>query len=189
MERTRLGVVLFIASEANFFLLLVTAYVYYHHTLGPGPSASHVLDPLKTGMFSVALFASSATMARAGANLRRERRSRGHLWLALTVVLGAVFLAGQGWEYAHLLGHGVNPSRNLFGTTFFTLTGFHGLHVLAGLVMLGTLLALGLAGRSGPPMARATDGIALYWHFVDLVWVAIFSVVYLWSAFDRVGSL
>lgn len=190
MEGTRLGVILFIASEANFFALLVAAYIYYHHaTLGSAPSASNSLDVVKTGLFSIALFLSSATLALAARNLRGQRHARGQAWLALTILLGGVFIAGQAWEYAHLLGHGVTLARNLFGTTFFTLTGFHGLHVVGGLVMLGILFGLGLGRASGPALSRATHGIALYWHFVDLVWVVIFSVVYLWSVFERVGSV
>src|SRR4029077_12787414 len=104
------------------------------------------------------------------------RRSR--LWLALTAFLGAAFLAGQGFEYARLLGAGLRPGSELFGTTFFTLTGLHALHVLVGLVLLATLFAAATARprRVGHP---AWEGIAMHWHLLDAVWVVVFCVVYL----------
>jgi heme/copper-type cytochrome/quinol oxidase subunit 3 len=104
---------------------------------------------------------------------RRDRR-----WLVATIVLGAVFLLGQGSEYARLLGEGIGPGSALFGTTFFTLTGLHGLHVLGGLVALGALLASVLARpRAVAPVAW--EAVGVYWHFVDAVWVVVFSVVYI----------
>ena len=99
-------------------------------------------------------------------------------WLLATVGLGAVFLCGQGREYAQLLREHVTISRNLFGTTFFTLTGFHGLHVLIGLVALAILLGLALAGGFKDPRAPGVGAVGLYWHFVDAVWIVIFAVVY-----------
>ena len=99
-------------------------------------------------------------------------------WLVATIALGAVFLAGQGSEYARLLASGIGPGRELFGTTFFTLTGLHGVHVLGGLVALFALLAAHIRRRSGlRPVAF--EAVGLYWHFVDAVWVVVFSVVYL----------
>jgi heme/copper-type cytochrome/quinol oxidase subunit 3 len=180
-ERTRLGVVLFIVSEANFFLLLICAYVFYHRSGGQGPAAASSLDVFKTGLFSLALFSSSATVWRAGVHLKRGRRAEVRRWLLATIVLGAVFLAGQAREYAHLLREHVTISRDLFGTTFFTLTGFHSFHVLIGLVMLSILFGVTLSGSDREPTAPALDGVSLYWHFVDVVWVFIFAIVYLWK--------
>jgi heme/copper-type cytochrome/quinol oxidase subunit 3 len=97
----------------------------------------------------------------------------------LTIGLGAVFLFGQGREYAQLLREHVTISSNLFGTTFFTLTGFHGLHVLIGLVALAILLGLALAGDFKDPEAPGVGAVGLYWHFVDAVWIVIFTIVYL----------
>jgi hypothetical protein len=125
MSRSKLAVSLFILSEANFFLMLIIAYVYYHAIPVGGPTAANSLDPWRTGEFSLALFASSATMWMADRSLRASRRA-GHLfWLFITIALGVIFLFGQGNEYARLISSGVTWSRNLFGTTFFTLTGFH----------------------------------------------------------------
>jgi len=181
MEKNRLAVLLFIASEAVFFGLLLFAYITYHAGRGNGPDAADVLDPVKTGIFSMFLFSSSASMHRAGWNLRRRSLSAGLRWLAITLVLGAVFLTGQMREYLHLAGENVTISRDLFGTTFFTLTGFHGLHVLVGLLLIALLFSILRAGKNDRPWDGAVDAVSLYWHFVDAVWVVIFSVVYVWG--------
>jgi heme/copper-type cytochrome/quinol oxidase subunit 3 len=180
-SKTRLAMLLFVASESIFFILLILAYVFYHHKAANGAEAAHFLDTLRTGIFSLFLFTSSATAWRAAVSLRHGSRRGARAWLAATVVLGAVFLAGQGTEYADLIRRNVTISRDLFGTTFFTLTGFHGLHVLLGLVML-TLLA-GLASERSVTLLEhgALEAVSIYWHFVDAVWVVIFAVVYLWS--------
>ena len=168
-DRNLVGVALFIGSESLFFLGVVIAYVVFREQ--GLATARAQLDVGRTAIFSVLLFASSGTVGLATA-----RRSR--LWLALTALLGAAFLAGQGLEYARLLGAGLRPGSELFGTTFFTLTGLHAVHVLVGLVLLVTLLAAS-AARPRRVGHAAWEGIALYWHFVDAVWVAVFSVVYL----------
>ncbi len=181
MSRSKLAASLFILSEANFFLILIIAYAYYHALPAGGPSAANSLDPWRTGEFSLALFASSATMWMADRSLRGGRRG-GHLfWLALTILLGAIFLFGQGSEYARLIGSGVTWSRNLFGTTFFTLTGFHGLHVFGGLCALAIVLSVSLSHEMTERRREAFAAIGMYWHFVDGVWVAIFAIVYLWA--------
>ena len=168
-DRNLLGVGLFIASESLFFLAIVSAYVVFR---AQGLATARAeLDVGRTALFSALLFASSGTMG-----LAVSRRSRA--WLALTAFLGAAFLAGQGLEYARLLGGGLRPASGLFGTTFFTLTGLHALHVLVGLVLLATLLTVSTA-RPRRLGAAAWDGIAMYWHFVDAVWAVVFSVVYL----------
>ncbi len=181
MKRAKLGMIFFIASEANFFLLLILAYVYYHGGGSTGPTAADVLDPRKTGINTVFLLSSSATMWRAEKNGESEARRRQCAWLAATVLLGAIFLAGQGAEFARLIGENVTISRDLFGTTFFTLTGFHGLHVFVGLLALSILLGLTLWGELPGAPSEAVGVVALYWHFVDVVWIAIFSIVYLWG--------
>jgi heme/copper-type cytochrome/quinol oxidase subunit 3 len=100
-------------------------------------------------------------------------------WLLVTIVLGAVFLLGQANEYRMLFGEGLAIDSSLFTSTFFTLTGFHGLHVTAGLVALGILAGLAFAGDFRSGASRALRSVGLYWHFVDAVWVAVFSIVYL----------
>ncbi|MCL5098194.1 MAG: heme-copper oxidase subunit III [Candidatus Omnitrophica bacterium] len=179
--RVKQGMILFVLSEANFFLLLVCAYIFYHQSGGQGPTAASALDVFKTSLFSVALFSSSFTVWRAGACSRESKRGPMRFWLLATILLGALFLIGQGTEYAHLIEENVTISRNLFGTTFFTLTGFHGLHVFIGLVLLTILLGLAVAGNEHEPRPTAMEGVSIYWHFVDAVWVVIFLVVYLWK--------
>lgn len=179
-RRPRLGMGLFILSEALFFLMLVLGWVWFHDR--SGPEASRVLHPGTTAVFSALLFASSGTILGAASRARDEKATGLRVRLALTIALGLTFLVGQGFEYAALLGQGVNVAGGLFGTTFFTLTGFHGLHVLIGLLTLGTLLGLSLAGRLRGRHAGAVEAASMYWHFVDGVWVVIFSVVYLWGA-------
>ncbi|HVA77475.1 MAG TPA: cytochrome c oxidase subunit 3 [Candidatus Binataceae bacterium] len=183
MPKAKLAIGLFILSEANFFLLLIIAYVYYHAYPGSGPTAASVLNPMRTGLFSILLFASSATMLVA-ANRYRARAYRATLtWLVATVALGAMFLLGQALEYAGLYERGVAVNRNLFATTFFTLTGFHGLHVFIGLVAIAIVAGLSASGRlaGSAREADAFEAVGIYWHFVDAVWVVIFSVVYLWA--------
>jgi heme/copper-type cytochrome/quinol oxidase subunit 3 len=176
-DRTILGMVLFIASESVFFLLLVLAYVNFHKTTGA--TAAAMLDPIKTGIFSIALISSSVTLYFA--ELAHKKDSDWFkIWLFVTIALGVVFLTGQGLEYAHLIGQKMTISRDLFGSTFFTLTGFHGLHVFIGLILLGILLGLALWGRKQEPSKSGIVAISLYWHFVDAVWLVVFSVIYLW---------
>jgi heme/copper-type cytochrome/quinol oxidase subunit 3 len=178
--RMRLGMLLFVVSESVFFLLLILAFAFFHKPGSGVEQASALLSPVKTGLFSLALFSSSATMWLAGLSRRKGRRGAVRFWLFSTIALGTVFLVGQGREYAGLLEHHVTISQNVFGTTFFTLTGFHGFHVLGGLVLLSILLGLALFGTPREPARPAMDAISIYWHFVDGVWVVIFSVVYLW---------
>jgi heme/copper-type cytochrome/quinol oxidase subunit 3 len=183
MAKSKLGVITFIASEANFFLLLIFAYVYYHGSTSGGPGAAGSLDRLAAGFNTVFLLASSATMWRAERSLRGEGAPSGlPLWLLATIVLGAIFLFGQGREYAHLIRQNVTISRDLFGASFFTLTGFHGLHVLIGLITLSIVFGLSLAGDFSKGRSDAVEAVALYWHFVDAVWIVIFSIIYLWTA-------
>jgi len=179
-DKSKVGVGLFILSEANFFLALMIAYVYFHMQPASGPSAASSLNPLRTLAFSICLFLSSASIHMAGRSFRLRSAESVKLWLALTVLLGATFLVGQSLEYLGFFARGVTLSTNLFGTTFFTLTGFHGLHVLLGLCALATILGIALSGRLEDITPSGFEAISMYWHFVDAVWVVIFSIVYIW---------
>jgi heme/copper-type cytochrome/quinol oxidase subunit 3 len=190
LEKSKLLTGLFIFSEANFFLALVVTYIFYHSRGGTGfvstgaPTAAGSLDVARAGENTLLLLASSVTVWLAGRSLRRARRPGLCCWLLVTIALGVLFLVGQGNEWLRLMHAGVTISRDLFGTTFFTLTGFHGLHVLMGLVALISVVVLALAGDFPGPHNAAVEAVALYWHFVDGVWVVVFSVVYL-GAFLR----
>lgn len=182
-DTNRLAMVLFLLSEGTFFAFLIIAYVYYHAISNTGVEAAKVLDPLKTGIYTVFLLSSSFTVWRAEKSLHQRKQKAFRAWLLLTIILGAVFLVGQGREYLHLYGMGVTISANIFGTSFFTLTGFHGFHVFLGLLSLCVIFVLALKGDFLEEHSSAVETVALYWHFVDWIWVVIFSVIYLWAAF------
>jgi len=177
-EKNKAGIVTFVASESGFFGVLILAFLFFNAHPQPGPNA-HQLDLLKTAIYSLCLFASSFTIWRSQVCLKRARHTAMLIWLALTIVLGAIFITGQGLEYWHLLKSGVSVSSNLFATTFFTLTGFHGLHVCVGLVALLIVLGLAIAGDFKKGHSVALHAVGIYWHFVDVVWVLVLSVVYI----------
>jgi cytochrome c oxidase subunit III len=179
MNKNRVGMLFFIGSESFFFLALVIAYVYYSHPGGKLAETASYLDIGKTSVFTVFLLASSITIALAGISRKRSKRGAMARWLVCTIVLGAMFLAGQGMEYARLIRHDVTISKNVFGSSFFTLTGFHGLHVAVGLILLLVITGLILSGRFRRMENTAFDSISMYWHFVDAVWVVVFSTVYM----------
>jgi heme/copper-type cytochrome/quinol oxidase subunit 3 len=181
-DQHKLGMLVFIASEAVFFATLILPYLYYRPAwTGRTELGANRLDIGLTAIFTVLLLASSVTIWLAERSQRRGQPAAMRGWLFATIALGAVFLAGQGLEYAKLIAEGVTISANLFGTTFYTLTGFHGLHVFGGLVALAILLGLALAGADAfdHPHSTALETTSLYWHFVDVVWIAVFSVIYL----------
>lgn len=170
---------LVIGTEALFFLSLLISFVYYGFTPGFERGASRQLDIQATGLFSVLLLASSFTFWRAEVSHRRGNRQGIKGWLGVTIALGIVFLFGQAREYWGLLDKGVTVSSGIFTTSFFTLTGFHGLHVLVGLLILSVLLWLTILGDFRDPNSTVISSAGLYWHFVDAVWVVVFTVVYL----------
>jgi len=182
-DNNKLAMLLFLLSEGTFFAFLIIAYVYYHAISNTGVEAAKVLDPLKAGIYTVFLLSSSFTVWFAEKGLRRGNQKAFRSWLLVTLILGAVFLVGQGREYLHLYGEGVTVSGNIFGTSFFTLTGFHGFHVLLGLIALAVIFVLALKGDFLERHSSAVETVALYWHFVDWIWVVIFSVIYLWAVF------
>ena len=181
LDKSVIAVWSFIASEAGFFLILIVGYVFFNAfgRAPAGPSAAATLDVSKTGVFTVCLLASSLTLWMAERSQEKDRHGASAAWLLVTIALGAVFLGGQGGEYLGLYRRGVVVSTNLFATTFFTLTGFHGLHVTVGLLALGIVLALALVGDFRKRRSSLLRAVGLYWHFVDVVWIAVFSVVYL----------
>jgi cytochrome c oxidase subunit 1/cytochrome c oxidase subunit I+III len=177
----QLGMLLFLGSEAIFFVMLILAYVYYHEAAHTGAIAARVLHADRAGINTIFLVASSVTLWLGSKSLARQARSAFLGWLAATIVLGALFLAGQGREWHGLLDQNVTVSRDLFGTTFFTLTGFHGLHVFLGLVLLALLFGLALVGQFRGLHSIGVEVVSLYWHFVDTVWIVIYSLIYLWA--------
>ena len=175
--RGKVGMATLIIAESAIFTIFVVAYLYYLGKSLTGPTPREVLEtPI---FYTICLLSSSLTIHFAGRFL--ERDSRGAflgLWL-LTIVLGGLFLFGTGHEWRRLIyEHGLRISTNLFGTTYYSLVGLHAFHVTAGLVMLCIVLMFGLAGRVGRDQSARVDVLSLYWHFVDSVWVVVFTVVY-----------
>src|SRR5665213_4410258 len=130
VSTAKLAMAVFIASEAVFFAFLIAAYIYFSGATVQAPRAANSLDPPPTLLFTICLLASSGTLWVAERRLAAGRRSAFRIWLIATIALGAIFLVGQATEYAGLISKSITPARNLFGATFFTLTGFHGVHVL-----------------------------------------------------------
>ena len=169
----------FLVSEACFFLMLILAWLFYNSRPMAGPSPAGTLDAHKALLSTCCLLASSLTFWLAEKNIRAGRATAFRWLLAVTILLGIAFIIGQGREYFRIYGEGVVVNSNLFATTFFTLTGFHGLHVCVGLAALLILMGLALAGDFTTGRLEAVKSIGLYWHFVDAVWIVVFSVIYL----------
>ena len=125
------------------------------------------------------LLMSSLTMVLALAAIQRRDERRLRVWLLATALLGATFIAGQIYEFTAFVHEGLTIHTNLFGSSFFVMTGFHGVHVTLGIVMLITLWAMSMRGQLPPEKAETVEIVGLYWHFVDIVWIVIFTVVYL----------
>jgi len=167
-----------IIAESAIFTIFVVAYLFYAGKSLSGPTPSEVLEtPI---FFTICLLSSSLTIHLAAKFL--ERRKQGAflaLWL-LTIVLGGLFMFGTGQEWHRMIyERGVTISTNLFGTTYYSLVGLHAFHVTVGLIMLCIVAIFGLAGRVGAEQSRRIDVLSLYWHFVDVVWVVVFTVVYI----------
>jgi len=166
-----------IVAESAIFTIFVVAYLFYLGNSLTGPTPREVLEtPV---FYTVCLLSSSLTIHFAGKFLECAKRGAFlSLWL-LTIVLGGLFLYGTGQEWRRLIyEHGLTFSTNLFGTTYYSLVGLHAFHVTAGLVMLAIVLLFGLAGRVGPDQSQRVNVLSMYWHFVDVVWVVVFTVVY-----------
>jgi cytochrome c oxidase subunit 3 len=175
-----LGMVLFIASEVMFFGGLFGAYFTIRSaaTQWPPEGTPH-LETWYAAVLTTILVSSSVTMQFGVWAIRRNDQRKLMLWLVASLLLGLVFLAGQANEYRTLIGEGMTLSSGVFGSTFYTLTGFHGAHVAGGAAFI---LIVFLRARSGQFTARYHDTVEMasyYWHFVDVVWIGLFSTIYL----------
>jgi cytochrome c oxidase subunit III len=177
-----LGMILFITSEVMFFSGLFAAYFATRaaHTEWPPDAFAHILDPLGPIIFAtILLIVSSFTCQFAVWSIRRGDRTGFIRNIAITFVLGIIFLGMQVYDYGLLFSEGMTLGSGPFGTTYFTLTGFHGAHVFGGVLMLGVLLYRGMAGQFSAKHHDAVEAVSLYWHFVDVVWILLFSILYL----------
>ncbi|MGD0911663.1 MAG: cytochrome c oxidase subunit 3 [Terracidiphilus sp.] len=175
-SRGRVGMLALIIGESAIFTIFVVAYVYYIGASTYGPTPKILTVPYFN---TVCLLSSSLTIWMAERAIERGRIRAFSLWWALTMLLGLVFLAGTAKEWARLIGHdGLTISTNLFGTTFYSLVGLHATHVVVGLIGLSIVMILTALGRVEKRHAERIQVLSLYWHFVDAVWVVVFTVVY-----------
>jgi cytochrome c oxidase subunit 3 len=177
-SRGRVGMFYLIAAESAIFTIFVVAYIFYIGKSLSGPTPQQVL---RIPIFNtICLLSSSLTIHLAVKALSVGKNATFKSFWFLTLGLGAVFLVGTGREWYHLIyEEGLTISTNLFGTTYYSLVGLHAFHVTAGLVGLSVVMALALAGRVKQGHSRHVDVLSLYWHFVDVVWVVVFTVVYI----------
>jgi cytochrome c oxidase subunit 3/cytochrome o ubiquinol oxidase subunit 3 len=172
------GMLALIVAEIAIFGIFVVAYLYY---IGKSISGPQPRDVLELPIFNtVCLLSSSFTIWLAERSLKRSAMGAFSAWWALTVVLGAIFLGGTALEWHKLIYHdGLTISTNLFGTTFYSLVGLHASHVIIGLTMLSLVLIFALTGKLKSEHSKQLEVLSLYWHFVDAVWVVVFTVVYI----------
>lgn len=179
VSNTKLGMWAFLASECLLFGALISTYLLYRGRSTQGPFPQDVYDIPFTSVSSFVLLMSSLTMVLALAAIQRGDHPKLRVWLLATALLGMTFISGQVYEFTRFVQEGLFLSRNLFSTSFFVLTGFHGVHVSGGILMLLTLFGMSLDGRLPTERAETVELVGLYWHFVDVVWIVIFTVVYL----------
>ena len=179
LPNTKLAMWLFLASECLLFGALITTYVLYRGASQTGPYPADVFDIPYTSVSSFVLLASSLTMVLALAAAQKRDVARMRVWLLTTALLGLSFVGGQVYEFTTFYDEGLSITTNLFGTTFYVLTGFHGVHVTVGILMLLSLVGFSAADRMPDDAAFPVEMVGLYWHFVDIVWIVIFTVVYL----------
>ena len=181
ISNTKLAMWIFLASECLLFGGLITTYLLYKTPISveQGPAPHQVYDIPFTSVSSFVLLMSSLTMVLAVAAIERGDHHRVRTWLVATALLGGTFIAGQIYEFTVFVGEGMGYTTSRSSSAFYTLTGFHGVHVTVGIIMLVTLVLLSLRGKLPEHRSETVETVGLYWHFVDVVWIVIFAVVYL----------
>jgi cytochrome c oxidase subunit 3 len=176
-SRGRVGMFSLIGAESAIFTIFVIAYIFYIGKSVSGPTPGDVLE---LPIFStICLLSSSLTIHLAVRALRQGKVGAYGLWWFVTLTLGAIFLVGTGREWHHLIyDKGLTVSTNLFGTTYYSLVGLHAFHVTVGLLMIALTMIFTLLGKVKPEHSERAEVFSLYWHFVDVVWVIVFTVVY-----------
>lgn len=180
ISNTKMAMWVFLASDCLLFGALISTFLLYRNnaiegTVGP----IELFDIPFTSVSSFVLLMSSLTMVLAVSAIERGDHRGMRTWLVTTACLGSVFVGGQIYEFTVFYREGLGFTTNVAGSAFYTLTGFHGVHVSAGIVMLLSLVVLSLRGHLGNERAETVEVVGLYWHFVDIVWILIFAVVYL----------
>ena len=177
-SRGRVGMFSLIAAESAIFTIFVVAYIFYLGKSISGPTPTDVLELPILG--TICLLSSSLTIHLAVRALHNAKVGAFGLWWFVTLALGTIFLVGTGREWHHLIyDKGLTVSTNLFGTTYYSLVGLHAFHVTVGLLAIALAMIFTIFGKVQPEHAERAEIFSLYWHFVDVVWVIVFTVVYL----------
>lgn len=179
LDNRKLLMWFFLASDCLFFGSFIAAYLIYRDRNVVGPYQHELYDIPFTSISSFVLLMSSLTMVLALAAIQHGNLRAMRVWLIATAFLGLTFLSGQAFEFTEFWREGLHLDTNLFGTTFFVLTGFHGAHVAVGVLILLSLVDASLRGKLTERDSLAVELGGLYWHFVDIVWIVIFTLVYL----------
>ena len=179
VSNEKLAMWCFLGSECLLFGALISTYILYRGRSVTGPNPKQIYDIPYTSISSFVLLMSSLTMVLALASIQRGDYRRLRLWLLATALLGSSFIAGQVYEFTSFIRKGLTIKTNLFGSSFFVLTGFHGVHVTVGILWLLSLAGISLRGQLPSEKSLQVEIAGLYWHFVDIVWILIFTVVYL----------
>ena len=177
----------FLGSDCMFFGSLISTLLVYRGRSVTGP-AEEILNIPITSLSTFVLLMSSVAMVLALAGIQQGNLKKMRLWLSATALLGTIFVGFQMWEFTEFAMHGLTPRTNLFGSVFFTLTGFHGAHVTLGVLWLWSLVFASFKGKVRQETSLDVEIAGLYWHFVDVVWIVIFSVVYLIGAQGAEGA-
>ena len=175
----KIGFWAFIGSECLFFGTLISTYMVYKGASIQGPYPHEILDIPLTTLSTFVLLMSSLSMVLALDGVQRGNKKLTLTWLAGVIVMGLIFLGFQVYEFNHFVHEGLTIPRNVFGSSFFVLTGFHGAHVTVGVIWMITLFILALRDKLPPSKALSVEIAGLYWHFVDVVWIVIFVLIYL----------
>jgi heme/copper-type cytochrome/quinol oxidase subunit 3 len=179
MSNNKLAMWVFLGSECLLFGGLISTYLLYRNEFAYGPAPGDLFDIPFTSVSSFVLLMSSLTMVLSLSALQRGDIRQNRVWLLTTALLGAVFIGGQVYEFTAFVSEGLGFTTSPFSSAFFTLTGFHGVHVSIGIVMLMSLFIMSLRGNLPRERSETVEIVGLYWHFVDIVWIFIFTVIYL----------
>ena len=174
----------FLGSDCMFFGALIATYMVYRGQSLNGPYPIDIINVPVTTISTFVLLCSSFAMVQALAATNRNDQKGIRIWLLATAFMGAIFIGFQIFEFNSFKNEGLTLGVNLFGASFFTLTGFHGAHVTLGVIWLLGMYVMALKGRVGPATALDVEILGLYWHFVDIVWIVIFTLLYLIGGFD-----
>ena len=180
LSRGMLGMALFIASEIMLFGGLLAGYFYVRNQAETWPpeGTEHELSILFAAILTCFLLSSSLTAHVGIMGIKSNNRGLFKLGIALSIILGGIFIGGQIYEWLKLMDEGLTAGTNVYGSTFYIITGFHGAHVIAGLLMLAVVMLRALWEDFTPGRHLFADAAVLYWHFVDIVWVFVFTILY-----------